>query len=202
MSRAGWSLVDDSQSLVFNDTGWLEQRPPARMGEYRDLYFFGFGHDYAGCLAEYCRVSGGVPMLPRYALGNWWSRYWAYRQDELRDLMLEFRDKQVPLSVCIIDMDWHLTETGNESSGWTGYTWNRELWPDPEGFIEWLHEQGLRTALNLHPAEGVWPHEAQYEEMARCVGQDPAAEEPVRFDLADPKFVECYFNILHHPMEA
>ncbi len=147
-------------------------------------------------------------MLPRFALGNWWSRYWEYRQDELRDLMLEFRQKEVPLSVCIIDMDWHLTETGNAASGWTGYTWNRDLWPDPAGFIAWLHEQGLRTALNLHPADGVWPHEAQYEAMARWMGrdlpaqQDLAGAEPVHFDLADPHFVEGYFKILHHPMEA
>ena len=46
-----------------------------------------------GCLQEYAQVSGRVPLPPRYALGNWWSRYWAYRQDELRDLMVEFREK-------------------------------------------------------------------------------------------------------------
>ncbi len=201
MSRAGWSVVDDSQSLVFNEAGWLEQRPPARTADYRDLYFFGHGHDYIGCLQDFTRVAGRVPLPPRFVLGNWWSRYWAYRQEELRDLMLEFRERQIPLAVCIIDMDWHITETGNASSGWTGYTWNRELWPDPEGFITWLHEQGLRTALNLHPADGVWPHEAQYAAMARWMGQDPAQQEPVHFDLADPHFAEGYFAILHHPYE-
>ena len=174
----------------------------ARDADYRDLYFFGYGHDYVGCLREYGQVSGRVPMVPRYALGNWWSRYWDYRQNELRDLMVEFHEKQVPLSVCIIDMDWHITRTGNASSGWTGYTWNREQWPDPDGFIAWLHEQGLRTAMNLHPADGIWPHEAQYEAMARWMGQDPQSQEPVHFDLADPRFVEGYFDILHHPMEA
>ncbi len=204
MSRAGWAVVDDSQGLVFNAEGWPEQRPPAARhpNAYRDLYFFGYGHDYTGCLQDYLRISGRVPMVPRYALGNWWSRYWNYRQDELRDLMLEFREKEIPLSVCIIDMDWHITETGNASSGWTGYTWNREQWPDPYGFIAWLHEQGLRTAMNLHPADGIWPHEAQYEEMARCMGQDPSSGEPVHFDLAEPRFVEGYFEILHHPLEA
>lgn len=117
MSRAGWSVVDDSHSLVFDADGWLMQRPAAKDADYRDLYFFGYGHHYVGCLKEYAEVSGHVPLPPRYALGNWWSRYWAYRQDELRDLMIEFREKEVPLSVCIIDMDWHITETGNASSG-------------------------------------------------------------------------------------
>lgn len=202
ISRVGWSLVDDSASLVFNEDGWPEERPHARRSEYLDLYFFGYGHDYVGCLQDYTRVAGRVPLVPRYVLGNWWSRFWNYHQEELRDLMTEFRAKQVPLSVCIIDMDWHITETGNASPGWTGYTWNRQQWPDPEGFLAWLHDQGLRTALNLHPADGIWPHEEQYDAMARWMGQDPARGQPVRFDAADPHFVEGYFKILHHPMEA
>ena len=47
--------------------------------------------------------------------------------------MEDFRSHDIPLSVCIIDMDWHITKTGNASLGWTCYTWNRKLFPDPEG---------------------------------------------------------------------
>ena len=36
-------------------------------------------------------------------------------------------------------------------SGWTGYTWNRELFPDPAGFLRWLHERSLHVTLNVHP---------------------------------------------------
>ena len=141
-------------------------------------------------------------MIPRYILGNWWSRYWAFTQDELQTLMQEFRDNEVPLSICIVDMDWHITKTGNTSNGWTGYTWNRELFPDPQAFIRWLHEQGLRTSLNLHPAKGVHPHEQQYEQMAHWMGNDPNAKKPIPFDITDPRFVEGYFDILHHPYES
>jgi alpha-glucosidase (family GH31 glycosyl hydrolase) len=116
VSRAGWALVNDSQTLVFNQDGWLEPREhPGAL----DLYFFGYGHDYPGCLQGFSQVAGQVPLLPRWILGNWWSRYWPYTQDELLDLMNEFRQRQVPLSVCIVDMDWHITQTGNRSSGWT-----------------------------------------------------------------------------------
>ncbi len=116
--------------------------------------------------------------------------------------MEDFRSRDIPLSVCIIDMDWHITKTGNASNGWTGYTWNRDLFPDPEGFIRWLHEKGLRTALNLHPAKGVYSHEQQYEQMAKWMGKDPAAKKPIPFDIADPHFMEGYFDILHHPYES
>jgi len=198
LSRSGWALVDDSRSLVFDRAGWLEERGTA--GNF-DLYFFGYGQDYTACLRDYCRVAGRVPLPPRWALGNWWSRYWAYRQDELVQLVSEFRRQHIPLAVCIIDMDWHIVQTGNRSVGWTGYTWNRELFPDPEGFLTWLHEQGVRTALNLHPADGVHPHEAAYPQMAAALGLDPTQQEPVRFDIADTQFTEAYFRLLHHPLE-
>jgi hypothetical protein len=135
-------------------------------------------------------------------LGNWWSRYWAYNQNQIIALIQEFQNNEVPLSVLIIDMDWHLTETGNSSTGWTGYTWNRDLFPDPTTLIRHIHERGLRTALNLHPAEGIHPHEEQYEDFAKRMGIDPSSQEPIPFDLADPQFAIAYFEILHHPQEA
>ncbi|MFM8320723.1 MAG: TIM-barrel domain-containing protein [Chloroflexota bacterium] len=199
VARQGWALVDDSRSLVFNAQGWLEPRSrPAN----QDWYFFGFGHDYPACLADFAQVAGQTPLIPRWALGNWWSRYWAYSADELLDLMNEFRTRQIPLSVCIVDMDWHLTETGNLSSGWTGYTWNPELFADPPAFLAALHSLGLKTALNLHPAEGIHPHEAAYPALARRLGIDPASEQPAPFDAADPVFMQAYFELLHHPLEA
>jgi alpha-glucosidase (family GH31 glycosyl hydrolase) len=205
LSKSGWAVVDDSKALVFTPEGWLTPRNTQHVGFFtlapRDLYFFGYGTDYAACLKDFTAISGPIPMIPRYILGNWWSRYWAYTQDELKTLMEDFRAHEVPLSVCIVDMDWHITKTGNKSDGWTGYTWNRELFPDPQGFIRWLHSQGLRTALNLHPAKGVYPHEQQYEEMARWMGIDPKNKQPIPFDIADPHFMEGYFEILHHPHE-
>jgi alpha-glucosidase (family GH31 glycosyl hydrolase) len=199
ISRSGWAVVDDSASLVFDNAGWLQARSDP---DNIDLYFFGYGHDYAACLQDFFRVAGPVPLVPRWALGNWWSRYWEYSQQELLALMDEFRARDIPLSVCIVDMDWHITDTGNASRGWTGYTWNRDLFPHPGAFLQELHEQGLHASLNLHPADGVHPHEEQYQAMARRMGIDPASREPVPFDIADPRFAAAYFQILHHPQEA
>jgi alpha-glucosidase (family GH31 glycosyl hydrolase) len=199
LSRNGWSIYDDSNSLVFNEEGWLETR--SSHPEAKDLYFFGYGKDFTECIIDFQKLSGSIPILPRFALGNWWSRYWEYEQDELIGLMEDFRHHDVPLSVCIVDMDWHLVDTGNESSGWTGYTWNPDLFPEPQRFLNELDALGLKTALNLHPASGVFPHEAQYKEMAERMNVDPASEQPIPFDIADPQFTNAYFEILHHPLE-
>ncbi len=197
MSRAGWAVLDDSTTLVFNDDHWIEPRAPGGT----DWYFFGYGHSYKVCLRDYCRVSGQMPLVPRWILGNWWSRYWAYSQDDLMQLINDFEAYELPFSVCIIDMDWHLTETGNASTGWTGYTWNRNLFPDPGGLIRFLHRKGLKTALNLHPAEGIHDHEEYYPEMARRTGIDPSTKTPVKFEIENPAFAQAYFEVLHHPYE-
>jgi alpha-glucosidase (family GH31 glycosyl hydrolase) len=199
VSRQGWAVVDDSQSLVFTADGWLTEREASPT---HDLYFFGHGDDYQGALDDFFKVAGRVPMIPRWALGNWWSRYWAYSDRELLGLMDEFAAHHIPLAVCIVDMDWHITDTGGEGSGWTGYTWEATLFPDPPGFIAELHRRKLRTALNLHPHAGVQAHEAMYEQMAQWMGQDPTSKAPIPFDIADPRYTQGYFEILHHPHEA
>jgi len=198
VSRQGWTVVDDSKSLVFNTESWIE---PRLHPENLDLYFFGYGHDYLGALADFTQVAGAIPLIPRWALGNWWSRYWPFTQAEYLNLVDEFRQHGVPLSVGVIDMDWHITRTGNESSGWTGYTWNRDLFPYPEAFLKDLRAAGLKTALNVHPAEGVHAHEERYAEMSTRMGVDPASQDPVPFDIADPRFAAAYFEVLHHPEE-
>ena len=199
VSRSGWSVVDDTNSLVMDEAEGLCARN--REEAYRDIYFFGYAQDYLSAIREFQQIAGKPGLIPRWALGNWWSRYWAYSQDELTQLMLEFQQREIPLSVCIVDMDWHITRTGNESTGWTGYTWNKKLFPQPEAFLAFLHEHNLKTALNLHPAEGVHPHEDQYSAIAQAVGIDPASRQPVAFDITSDLFKRAYLEILHHPYE-
>ena len=173
-----------------------------RQGERIDLYFFGYGRDYQACLRDFYHLTGPAPMLPRYALGNWWSRFHRYDEAEYKALMERFEAEQVPFSVAVIDMDWHLVDVDPKyGSGWTGYTWNKELFPDPAEFMAWLHRHGLRVTLNVHPADGVRPFEEAYRPMAEALGKDWQKEEPVEFDVTDPRFMDAYFKYLHHPNE-
>ncbi len=190
MSRDGWTWIDDSRSLVFDQEGFLQPRD----SEGIDWYVFAHGNDYSRALADYYDVAGRVPLLPKWALGLWWSRWEAYTQIDLERIVGEFEARGVPLSVCVVDMGWHLP-------GWTGYTWNKDFFPDPRGFLKGLHDRGVHACLNLHPAEGVAPMENAYEEMARHLGLDPASQVPVPFDITNPKFIEGYFKFLHHPLE-
>ncbi|HEY9076749.1 MAG TPA: TIM-barrel domain-containing protein [Anaerolineaceae bacterium] len=193
LSRDGWVLFDDSRSVVFETTdGWVSPRPEQ---DLQDWYFFGYGHNYKTALAEYTRFGGAIPLIPRYILGAWWSRYWAYSEQDLRDLVAEFEANQFPLDVFVIDMDWHTPVT------WTGYTWNRDLFPNPPAFLRWLHKKGLRITLNLHPAQGIQAHEEIYPRFANAMGIDPTTKQPVPFQITNKQIVENYFKLIHHPME-
>lgn len=198
MSRFGFAILDDSSSLILTEDNWVEPRKK----RIKDIYFWGYGHDYLLCLKDFYHLCGKTPMLPRYALGNWWSRYYEYTEKSYMELVSRFEKEKVPFSVAVIDMDWHLVDIDSKyGSGWTGYTWNRDMFPDPERFLNQLHQHGMKTTLNVHPADGVRAYEEKYTDMANAMGIDPSSQEPVNFDISSRKFMEAYFDILHHPYE-
>lgn len=198
ISSIGYSVLDDSDSLAMTEDGWVA----AKDFEGEDLYFFGYGKDHKAALRAFFDLTGNSPLLPRKALGNWWSRYHRYSADEYIALMDSFAARDIPFSVAVIDMDWHLVDIDKDlGTGWTGYTWNRELFPDPEEFLVNLRSRGMLTSLNVHPADGVRRHEDAYENMATAMGVDPETGEEIPFDIADKKFAEAYFKYLHHPHE-
>lgn len=193
VSRDGWAVFDDSDTVVLlPDDGWVGARPEQSV---QDWYFFGFGHAYTEALAEYTQFGGAVPLIPRYVLGTWWSRYWPYSATELQQVVTTFADHRLPLDVLVVDMDWHTP------GYWTGYSWNHDLFPDPERFLADMHQQGLRVTLNLHPADGVHPHETAYDDFAAAIGMADAEGMPIPFRITDRTFAELYFRLLHHPLE-
>ena len=195
VSRDGWAWIDDSASVL------LEPLPDGRMwaaprpaGRRVDGFLFAHGHDFRGAVADATLVFGTQPMPPRQAMGYWFSRFWAYTQEEIEEIADRFDRLGLPLDVFVIDMDWH-------KLGWTGYTWDRQLFPDPAGLLRRLKQRGLALTLNLHPADGVASHEEAYDAVCRDMDIDPRSQQVVPFDCTDPRFMESYFRRLHHPLE-
>jgi alpha-glucosidase (family GH31 glycosyl hydrolase) len=209
MSFNGVSVYDDSKSLILDNDGMVKPRE----FKGKDLYIFAYGRDYIRCLNDFFKLTGKTPLIPRYALSNWWSRYRAYTQEEYISLMQRFIDEDIPVTVATIDMDWHWVDVnkrfdGNYKSnrigfkaGWTGYSWNTELFPDYKAFLKWLKANNFMITVNLHPSDGVRDFEDMYEEMATEMGIDPKSKQQIEFDITDPKFINAYFKILHHPYE-
>ena len=211
LSRDGWTVVDDSANHVFVPVEghwreWVE--PRNRPAGARDLYLFAYGHDYRGCLGDYVKAAGRIELPPRWAFGYWWSRYWLYTESELRDLVDKMVEMGIPLDVLIVDMEWHETwglgdplayDEFGQWVGWTGYTWNRRLFPHPDRFLAWLHGRGLRVAPNLHPASGIPPMEACYGDF--CADYGWTGTNAVPYRMGEMKWADSYFRTVLGPME-
>ena len=220
ISVEGVAVLDDSTSLLLKNDGKVLPRE----NSVTDTYYFCYGFDYKDAVRDLFNLTGNAPLIPRFTLGNWWSRYKAYTQSEYTELMKEFITRKIPITVATIDMDWHWVnvvkkfgmdalDDKNKSSvleffynsvfpGWTGYSWNTELFPDPKSFLKWLKDNDLHITMNLHPASGCKFYEDAYEDFCEFMGIDKNSKKQIRFDITDEKFIEGYFKFLHHPHEA
>ncbi|MBB4044188.1 alpha-glucosidase (family GH31 glycosyl hydrolase) [Bacteroides reticulotermitis] len=199
LATDGWTFIDDSKGLLFDndpDWNWVKERP-ANGGQ--DWYFMTYGRDYKAALKDYTLFSGKVPLPPRYAFGYWWSRYWLYSDKEFRNLIDNFHTYQIPLDVLVVDMDWHYTEKGK--GGWTGWTWNRDLFPNPKQFLGYLKDNKVKVTLNLHPADGVASYEENYSGLAADMGIDPQSKQTIPWINSDKKFMQKMFKHILTLME-
>lgn len=211
ISRSGWALVDDSKTVLFDgstDWNWVT---PRKDTTGIDWYLFAYGTNYKKALGDYIKVAGRIPLPPKFAYGYWWSRYWIYNDNEFRDLAENMKNFGIPMDVMVIDMDWHETygftslkyvaDPMGQWKGWTGYTWNRDLFPEPRKFLEWTNERHLKTALNLHPASGIPTMEERYGEFAKAYGFDTSRHEYIPFNMSEKKWAKTYFDVMLKPME-
>ncbi len=170
ISRSGWAVIDDSWAAVRPDGSrsfalspdqevgydwWRERKDP----DASDLYFMGYGSDYKKALADFTKLAEKIPLPPDYVFGYWYSRYASYSDDDYRQIMSELAENDIPTDVMILDMDWHWNGDANCLSagqgGWTGWSWNTNLIHDPVRLLHDIHDNKLRLALNLHPADGI-----------------------------------------------
>ena len=212
ITENGVYVLDDSNSFLINENGEFV----ARQNGGKDLYVFAYGKDYRRTICDFYKISGSTPLIPRYALGVWWSRYHRYTQKEYVDLMLRFKRENIPLTVATVDMDWHWTDLNKQfgthyksrigssypiTGGWTGYSWDTDLFPDYKKFLKTLKDENLHITLNLHPADGVRFFETQYKDMAKAMDIDPESKADIPFVCGSDKFWNAYFDVLHKPYE-
>lgn len=226
LSRAGWYLMNDSNTVLLTDTPPHFEARPASNGSYQDGYLFGYGLDLEQGLKDLRTLTGAAPLLPKKALGVWFSRWWAYTDPEWRDQVREFQERGVSLDTISIDTDWKLMHRQlgcvvwnaviqaplNDACSWNGWDWNRDIFPDPDGFVAWLHEQGIDVGLNVHPSiagsDPAYPGVvAQTGPLMRddadlpcsILQADPSTPCYI-FDWTQASHYEAYFG-LHEPIE-
>ncbi len=194
LSRDGWYMLDDSKRPLLTEY-WVRSRP-ADAGI--DWYFFGYGNDFKAALKALTDIGGKVPLPRKYVFGSWYSRYWPYSQDDYKQIVNEYKEHNFPLDIIVMDMDWH-------KDGWTGWSWNRKLLPEPEKLLKWFHQQNLAVTMNLHPADGVRPNEDKYRTFMKEMGVNlngvaDTALPTLPFDASNKKYMRKLFKCVLNPL--
>src|SRR5690606_27075167 len=99
-------------------------------------------------IENYTLLSGRQPLPPRWALGNFASRF-GYRDQEMAATTARhFKEKKIPVDAMIFDLYWF----GKTIKGTMGnLEFDRETFPEPQKRISDLQDQGIKTILVTEP---------------------------------------------------
>jgi alpha-D-xyloside xylohydrolase len=108
-------------------------------------YYFMFGETIDNIIADYRQLTGNAPMMPKWGMGFWQCRERYKSQQEILDIVKEFRSRSVPLDVIVQDWQyWKFYE-------WGSHQFDPTRFPDPKAMTEELHKK-----MHAHMMISVW----------------------------------------------
>ena len=159
-------------------------------------YYFMYGKNADGVVAQMRNLTGQAPMFPLWTLGYWQSRERYMSQDELLSVVRKYRELGVPLDGII--QDWQYWSTDNYY--WNAINWGNPAFHDPKGMIDEVHN------MNAHIIISVWPNFGPKTELYQTFRQKnmlfdlvtfPQKEEVRVFDAFNPEAREIYWNAMN-----
>jgi alpha-D-xyloside xylohydrolase len=145
ISTRGYGLVFDQYSpMTFHDDAfgsylWMD------LVDELDYYFI-YGPEFDQIIATIRTLTGTSPMLPKWAFGYIQSKERYASQQELLDIVREYRERRLPLD-CIV-LDWQYWP----EKCWGQKTLRADQFPNPQQMMQTIHD------LNAHLMVSIWPH--------------------------------------------
>ncbi len=145
----------------------------------RASYVVVAGDTYPSLIHNFVNLTGKQPMPPRWALGNFASRFGYRTQQEVLDVAQKFADDDIPLDAIVLDLYWF----GKDVQGHMGnLDWDRDTFPTPEKMIDALEEKGVNTVVITEPFILSTSKKWQSATENNALGLD-AEGKPYRFDF-------------------
>ncbi|MBE6679717.1 MAG: DUF5110 domain-containing protein [Ruminococcaceae bacterium] len=131
-------------------TGNTDAMSGWRRSENLDMYAFVPMGDAMLLRSDFVKLMGRTMLSDIKTLGSWYSKWTTYTADEKLAMIEEYRTRNIPLDMIVIDTEWKNTSTnGNDGDG-TGYEVNTTLYPDMEGFLKAANDAGVLVLFNDH----------------------------------------------------
>ncbi len=195
-SLDGFASIDDSSTFLINEDGTFSSRKE----DAYDTYVFLYNKDFNLALKDYFLLTGLPQMIPKYALGIWWSKDYKYSDEMINNLVIRFFKEELPISVLLLDKDWHNREFGDRKDLLSGFSFNKEYFKDPNLFINTMHNRNIKVGLSVNPIEGILPIEERYNDARKYINTVEGA--PIKYAPFSPLFIDVYLKLFIHPLET
>ncbi|EJT5936114.1 glycoside hydrolase family 31 protein [Clostridium perfringens] len=106
-------------------------------------YYFIPGENIKEVVKNYTALTGRMEMPPLWSLGYQQCRFSYFSQEEVRELVKTFEEKDIPLDVVYLDIDY--------MDGFRVMTFKTPNFDDAAGLISDLKEKGIRTITIIDP---------------------------------------------------
>ena len=198
MSRRGWTLLQvQGDNLVV-----------ARNKQSDEYFLLIYGTDYRAAIKAFFELAEAPPLVPRWSLGVWYSRFQPYKPKDYHDTTKGFRSRGIGLDALVLDMNWH-------SDSWFGLEYNKERFGNMQDFFDWAKENDLNLIFNHHPGavEKADPRTPALlkrlglnEETATTYKTDNNFFQTDKFpvwkiDYKDPKVFPHYYDLMLKPLQ-
>ena len=139
--------ISDTPRIIVPENGYsAKSKETYKVTEkVQDVYLLLCEKDAKKLRRLYVELTGQSELVRLSTLGGWNSKYYAYNENEAKQLILDYEKQNVPLDVMVIDTDWRFCKAG------MGYDINTELFPDMKRFLDFAHEHEVEICFNDHP---------------------------------------------------
>jgi oligosaccharide 4-alpha-D-glucosyltransferase len=130
-------------------------------------------------IESYTDLTGKQPLPPRWAFGNFASRFGYHTQAETEATIQKFRAEKIPVDAIILDLYWF----GKTVQGTMGnLEWDKESFPNPKKMISDLNTDGVKTILITEPFILTTSSKWQEAVTKKILATDNA-ENPFKYDF-------------------
>ena len=182
-SLDGFVSIDDSKTSLILENGSFKKRDNAGV----DIYVFLYDKDFYYCLNDYFMLTGYPPLIPRYALGNWWDKKEFYNEFGIVHLLKKFEDYNIPLSLFTLNK-WQ-RENNFEFS---------EFYKDPKAVINYLKTKNVKFGLSIENPKLFKPNTKSFDKLKEYLYPDKNGNIPL--NVFDAKTIDAFLKLIIHPL--
>ena len=182
-SLDGFASIDDSKTSLILENGSFKRRDTSGV----DTYVFLYNKDFYFCLNDYFALTSNPPLIPRFALGNWWCKSDLYNEYGVANIIDKFEKNNVPISVFMMDK-WHVENS---------YEFN-EYYKTPKSIIDFLHSKKIKLGLVVDDPIEFKEGTTSYEKVKPYLNEE--INNKIYFNLFDARTIDAYLKLIINPL--